>query len=92
MSDNLKRFTPEEVPDHLFTQTKLNMMGLAANADHVAFVVYPEQKNEFKLYDIYATRERKKQKGFSLVMKDMTIDEVLAERKHELKVRKNQLG
>ncbi|MMZ70205.1 hypothetical protein D1872_331960 [compost metagenome] len=68
------------------------MMGLAATADHVAYVMYPEQKREFKLYDINVTRRRKQQKGFSLVNKDMTVEEVLEERKRELEVRKSQLG
>ncbi len=92
MSDNLKRYLPEEIPDHLFTQNKLNMMGLAATADHVAYVMYPEQKREFKLFDINVTRRRKQQKGFSLVNKDMTVEEALEERKRELEVRKGQLG
>jgi hypothetical protein len=93
MSDeSLRRYLPEEVPDHLFTRNKLNMMGLAATADHVAYVVYPEQKREYKLYDISNTRKRKQQKGFSFVLKNMTVEEVLAERKRELEVRKSQLG
>lgn len=80
------------MPDHLFTQNKLSRMGLAATEAHVAYVRYPEQNREYKLYDIKATKERRKQKGFSLVIKDMTVEEVLAERKHELEVRKSQLG
>lgn len=90
--DDTPRFLPEEVPNYLFTQNKLSRMGLAATEGHVAYVRYPEQKREYKLYDIKATRERKKQKGFSLVIKDMTVEEVLAERKRELEVRKSQLG
>lgn len=87
----LMRYLPEEVPDHLFTQNKLNLMGLAAAEVHVGYVIYPEQKNEFKLYDINATRARKKQKEFSLVITNMTVEEVIAERKRELEVRRNQL-
>lgn len=87
MSDDLRRYLPEEIPDHLYTQNKLNMMGLAATA-----VLYPEQKREFRLFDINATRRRKQQKGFSLVYKDMTVEEVLEEQKLELEVRKSQLG
>lgn len=76
----------------MFTQNKLNMMGLAATADHVAYVLYLEQKREFKLFDINETRRRKQQKGLSLVNKDMTVGEVLEVRKRELEVRKSQLG
>jgi hypothetical protein len=46
--DNLKRYLPEEVPDHLFTQNKLKRMGLVPTEEHVAFVVYPEQGREYK--------------------------------------------
>lgn len=89
---NMRRYLPEEVPDHFFTQNKLSKMGLATTVEHVAYVSYPEQKREYKLFDINYTRKRKKQKGISLVVKDMTVEEVLKERKHELEVRKSQLG
>lgn len=92
MSLNMKRYLPEEVPDHLFTQNKLSKMGLATTAESVAYVSYPEQKREYKLFDINHTRKRKQQKGFSLVVKDMTVEEVLKERRHELEVRKSQIG
>jgi len=93
MSDNeIKRYLPEEVPDHLFTQNRLRRMGLSPTEEHVAYVMYPEQKREYKLYDVNSTRQPKRQKGLSLVIKDMTIDQVLEERKHELEVRKSQLG
>jgi hypothetical protein len=91
-NQDIKRYLPEEVPDHLFTQNKLNRMGLATTSEHVAFVVYPEQKREYKLFDINHTRKRKQQKGFSLVVKDISVEEVLEKRRHELKVRKSQLG
>ena len=91
-SSKLKRYLPEEVPDHLFTQKKLNRMGLASTTDHVSYVVYPEQKSEYKLFDINFTRERKKQKGFSLVVKDMAVKQILNERKRELEVRKEQFS
>lgn len=90
--DSVKHYLPEEVPDHLFTQSRLSRMGLAPTAGHVAYVVYPEQRQQFKLYDINATRKRKQQKGFSLVQKDATVEQILAERKRELEVRKIQLG
>lgn len=91
-NEALNRYLPEEVPDNLFTQNKLNRMGLAPTSDHVALVSYPEQKREYKLYDLNYTRKRKKQQGFSLVVKDLTVEQVLEERKRELEVRKSQLG
>lgn len=90
MSQEIQRYLPEEVPDHLFTQNKLNRMGLAPTSDHVALVLYPEQKREFKLFDLNYTRKRKKQQGFSLVIKDLTVEQVLEERKREIEVRKSQ--
>jgi hypothetical protein len=87
----MKRYLPEEVPDHLFTQNKLNRVGLATTSEHVAYVFYPEQKREYKLFDINNTRKRKQQKGLSLVEKDLTVEQVLEERKRELEVRKSQL-
>lgn len=66
-----KRYLPDEVPDHLFTQSRLNRMGLVPTAEHVAYVVYPEQRQQFKLYDISATRKRKQQKEFSLMFRKM---------------------
>ncbi|MGZ0086844.1 hypothetical protein ACWNXI_15090 [Caldibacillus thermoamylovorans] len=92
IKDNLKRYLPEEVPDHLFTQNKLKRMGLVPTEEHVAFVVYPEQGREYKLYDIQATRRPKRQKGFSLQIRDLTVEQVLQERKRELEVRKVQLS
>jgi len=92
MNDELKHYLPEEVPDHLFTQSRLSKMGLAPTGEHAAFVFYPEQHQKFKLYDISATRRRKQQKGFSLVQKNATVEQILAERKHELDVRRIQLG
>lgn len=91
-SNKLERYLPEDVPDHLFTHNKLNKMGLVTTSVHDAYVLYPEQKNEYKLFDICKTRERKKQKGFSLVVKDMPVEQVLAERKWELEVRKEQFN
>jgi hypothetical protein len=92
MTDNLKRYLPEEVPNNLFTQNRLSRMGLSPTSDHIAYVVYPEQKREYKLYSIDKTRTPKRQKGLSLVEKDLTVEQVLAERKRELAVRKGQLG
>lgn len=92
MSDSLKHYLPEEVPDHLFTQSRLSRMGLAPTAEHVAYVIYPEQRQQFKLFDISATRKRKQQKGLSGMIKNLSVEEVLAERRRELEVRKSQLG
>jgi len=82
----------EEVPDDLFTQNKLCLIGLVSTKDHVAFVSYPEQRREYKLFDINETRKRKKRSGFSLVEKNLSVEQVLEARKHQLKVRKGQLG
>ncbi|GEN85066.1 hypothetical protein SLU01_33780 [Sporosarcina luteola] len=92
MSNEIMRYLPEEVPDHLFTQNRLNRMGLATTGEHVAYVSYPEQKREYKLFDINNTRKRQKQKGFSLVVKDLTVEQILEERKHELEIRRRQFG
>jgi hypothetical protein len=91
MTDNLKRYLPEEVPNNLFTQNKLSRMGLSPINDHIAYVVYPEQKREYKLYSIDKTRKPNRQKGLSLVEKDLTVEQVLEERKRELEVRRAQL-
>lgn len=91
-SNEIMHFLPEEVPDHLFTQSRLSRMGLTPTADPVAYVVYPEQKTKYKLFDINGTRQRKQQKGLSLVQKDATVDQILAERRHEIEVRRMQLG
>lgn len=90
--ESVQHYLPEELPDHLFTQSRLSKMGLVPTGEHTAFVVYPEQHQKFKLYDISATRRRKQQKGLSLVQKDATVEQILAERKRELEVRKAQLG
>jgi len=90
--DIIRQYLPEEVSDHLFTQSRLSRMGLAPTANHVAYVFYPEQKREFKLYDVHETKQRKQQKGFSLIQKNATVEQILAERKHEIEVRKSLLG
>lgn len=91
--NEISEYLPEEVPDHLFTQNKLNRMGLKPIAESFAYVSYPEQKRKYKLFDIHKTQQRKKQKnGLSLVQKDSTIEQILDERRHELEVRRMQLG
>jgi len=86
-----KIYLPEEVPDDLFTDSRLRKMGLVATAEHIAYVSYPEQNNIFKLYDIANTRKRKQQKKTSLRSKNSAIENILEERKNEMKVRKSQL-
>jgi hypothetical protein len=73
----LIRYAPKEVPDHLFTRNELSKMGLVQTGEHEAFVYYPDQKREFKLFNIEETRIPKKQSGFSLVMTDRTLEETL---------------
>jgi hypothetical protein len=67
-------------------------MGLTPTADPVAFVVYPEQKTKYKLFDINGTRQRKQQKGLYLVQKNAAVEQILAERRHEIEVRSILLG
>ncbi|MEC0244168.1 hypothetical protein P4H66_30605 [Paenibacillus dokdonensis] len=82
-SNEILHYLPEEVPDHLFTQSRLSRM---------AYVVYPEQKTKYKLFDINGTQQRKQQKGLSLIQKNATVEQILADRKHEIEVRRAQLG
>lgn len=91
-SNEILHYLPEEAPDHLFTQSRLSRMGLKPTADPVAYVVYPEQKTKYKLFHINETLQRKQQKGLSLVQKNATVEQILAERKHEIEVRRLQLG
>lgn len=74
----------------MFTGNKLSQMGLVNTEEHVAWVVYPEQKREYKLYDISLTRKRKRQKNSGLILtrNNMSVEEVLKEREHEMKVRR----
>jgi len=78
----------------LFTNNKLKQLGLVNTEEHVAWVIYPEQKREYKLYDISLTRQRKKQKssGFLSRSGHMSVEKVLQEREHEMKVRLSQLA
>jgi hypothetical protein len=48
-SSEILHYLPEEVPDHLFTQSRLRHMGLTSIAVPVAYVVYPEQKTKYRL-------------------------------------------
>ncbi|MCZ8493609.1 hypothetical protein [Priestia megaterium] len=71
------------VPDNLFTRNELSKMGLIPvnpqNPD--AMVNYEDQKREYNLYLIEKTRTPKRQKGFSLVSKDSTVEEILEKRR-----------
>lgn len=40
----LERYLPEELAHNLFTLNKLKQMDLVPTRDHVAYVMYPEQK------------------------------------------------
>jgi hypothetical protein len=90
----MKTYLPEEVPNNLFTLNKLKLMGLTPTAEHVALVSYPEQRREYKLYDIKETRKPKKQNRegvITLTRTDATLEEILKEREWEMRVRKSQL-
>lgn len=88
---SIPRFFPEEVPDYLFTQNELKSMGRIPAGELSAFVTYPEQKNEFKLFHIDNSRLTKKQSRPSLLSNVLTVEEVLEKRKRSLAVRKEQL-
>lgn len=92
--ESLKRYLPEEVPNHLFTNNKLKQMGLKAVSASDAFVKYPEQKREYRLYDINHTQSVNKQNkgGLSITTTDSNVNDVLKQREHELKIRNQQLN
>lgn len=77
------RYNRENVPDILFTDSELKQMGKVPIGEAEAFVVYADQKREFKLYNINATRDRKKQRnvGLRLTKTDYSIQEILDKRK-----------
>jgi hypothetical protein len=86
------RYLPETVPDSLFTKAELSRMGLVPLHDEeVAYVRYPEQRREYKLFTIDQTREPKRQKS-SLKYKSIdSIENVLTRRQSTMKVREEQL-
>lgn len=85
------RYLPEDVPDSLFTKSELSQMGLVHLKDEVAYVSYPEQRREYKLYFIDHVRVQKKQKSSLILNVVDTIEEVLNRRKNAIKVRGEQL-
>lgn len=93
VAKEMTRYLPEELPDHLFTQNKLSLLGLVPIGEYVAYVSYPEQRNEYKLFDINATRQQKKQKSSGLLTRlgTLTVEDILKDRENEMKVRKSQL-
>lgn len=86
----LPRYLPQDVPDHLFTQKELKFMGLVPEKEMEAFVFYPEQKREYKLFSLNGTRKQKQQSGMSLIPKKYTLEDVLNRRRHAIDVRKDQ--
>jgi len=86
------RYLPEAVPDSLFTKSELSRRGLVPIYDKVAFVKYPEQRREYKLFSIEQVREQKRQES-SLRFRSVTSkEEVLKRREHAIQVRKEQLN
>lgn len=85
MGDNLVKYSPEEVPDYLFTRNELQYMGLVPLSveDYDAWVYYADQKREYKLFHIEKTRRPKpqKNKGLSLTITNMTVQDILKKRK-----------
>lgn len=97
MGDNLLRYLPEEVPDNLFTRNELKQMGLVPidPEDPDAWVIYTDQKREFKLFHIEKTRKPKpqKKKGISLTTTNRTVEEILEKRRRRFEYnRKMQQG
>lgn len=79
--DNIQQYLPDSVPDLLFTKNELKYMGRVPTGDPIASVYYPDQKRSFPLFDLQATRTKRKQKGFSLISKDMTPQDIIKLRK-----------
>lgn len=87
---DLPRYLPQDVPDHLFTHNELKQMGLVPTQEFEAYVLYPEQKREYKLYNVNDARKSKRQSGISIIPKDYIVQEVLKRRKHAIEVREEQ--
>lgn len=87
----LIKYTPETIPDNLFTKNELKMMGLVATDAESAYILYSEQNREYKLFNINKTRPSNfNSQKFSLVKKDYTIAEILQKRKNAMKIRDSQ--
>lgn len=89
-SSSIPRYLPEDVPDYLFTQNELKSMGRVPAGEFNAFVKYPEQRNEFKLFHIEDSKMTKKQSKSSMLRSLYTIEETLEKRKRAIKGRKQQ--
>ena len=61
--DGLPRFLPQEVPGNLLTRNQLYKRGLVASEEHVAYVKYPDQRREYKLYDVSQVSKKEKEIG-----------------------------
>ncbi|NEW09515.1 hypothetical protein GK047_26625 [Paenibacillus sp. SYP-B3998] len=84
------RYLPETAPDSLFTKVELSRMGLVPLHDEVAYVRYPEQRREYKLFSIDETRESKRQKSSLLFKSVDSTEDVLTRRANAIKVRDEQ--
>ncbi|MGY0691967.1 hypothetical protein ACW2QC_04140 [Virgibacillus sp. FSP13] len=76
----------------MFNKSKLAKMNLVPTTEHEAFVVYPEQKRENRLYDINKTQtpKRRQSSGFSLTVRDQTKENVLQQRREEIVIERNR--
>lgn len=89
----METYTAGNVPDHLFTRNELQQMGMvpidAKTPD--ALVYFPDQKREFKLFQIESCRTPKKQKpvGIKLTVTNRTVEDILAKRKNFKEVYQN---
>lgn len=82
---DLPRYSPDGVPDYLFTRNELKYMGLVPlNVEGFdGLVNYSDQKREYKLFHIEKTRKPKPQqnKGISLTITDMSVQDIHKKKK-----------
>ena len=80
--NDTKQYSPDKVPDYLFTKNELKRMGRVPIKEHAtASVYYSDQNRSFPLFDLQVTRETRQQKGLSLVNKEMTPEDIISRRK-----------
>jgi len=70
MEVTMRQFTFENVPQNMFTKSKLKKMGLRPISHHVAFVTFPPKKRRYKLYFLENARPFNTTSGYSLIYAD----------------------
>jgi len=84
--EEMQRYIVGTVPDTLFTRNELNQLGKVPlkPSEFDGYVVYPDQKREYKLYHIEKTREPKKQRNDGIRLTatpERSLEEILKRRK-----------